>query len=894
MGTYNPDSPFILGNEWPGIRDYNIELDYNTPAAEYGVGFNLTGSSTLGDARVYSHPFDSVDNALNSQPLNPGAPLQINVYPSGAQYDSGPIRRVVIPVTSGEVTGVGSSQVGNVSAPAIAGGNFSLPGAVPASALAAAVFDGQSVGVSFLTPASSGGTPNFSVSTLFWFGVDQYAQLLQGKRILEINLLFKLQSSIGVDAFSTQNFATMDVYFVAGHTFGNGAAVVRTALGSVYGDNASQMQRYKIGEVTPYWNLGSGTQPEFLPWTPALVQNFSPNAAAANRFGIGLTRRAAGLSTAYAAGINNTYNLYYVALEILFCEETRVAVGGKNPQQVRWPYGAQVMTMRNPSSLAASPVLGAGSYVATVIAPASFDLTLSTITDAYPPLQAMQTYYDLAAHLPVLVQRPFPVVNGVGQQFTSGDPPAVPQITIHDTTGAPLTSSHVYGRRADVPVDTATTPVQVIDTTQVVAGARYDQVRFYARRWGTADQPLTVSVMGASASITAAQLDALNEIVDGYREVTLALSAAVTVTGTGATMQVAWSSPNAVGRRYEILGVSAPALSGVAGLNPETYLATTPATSQLGGLTYLEGRGTTDALSWMTETPPISGTGSDPITDAVVLLSQSSIQVSGVALNQATLALTGAALNCGVLPDAIPSGVVYNVISWNNPGITGSGFGYYELQRMSTVNNVWYTIAKLSTQATLSFRDFEARVGVLTSYRIRVANVMGFAGPWSATVSGTIAAPGVTGTDVASGALIFTSNANQAGVYILAYTEALGTSPTEPVNFPESGRVKLQWMYGRNDMAAFFPTERGGEQFTRGLLVRNAAVTGPAIQQGMQSLRDMGWASLPYVCVRNEIGDRWFANVQVPSGTFQRNRALQIVQVQITEVTDTPSVVTGA
>jgi hypothetical protein len=50
----------------------------------------------------------------------------------------------------------------------------------------------------------------------------------------------------------------------------------------------------------------------------------------------------------------------------------------------------------------------------------------------------------------------------------------------------------------------------------------------------------------------------------------------------------------------------------------------------------------------------------------------------------------------------------------------------------------------------------------------------------------------------------------------------------------------------------------------------------------------MAWAQLPYVCVRNEIGDRWFANVQVPSGSLQRNRQQGLIQAQVTEISLVP------
>ena len=95
-----------------------------------------------------------------------------------------------------------------------------------------------------------------------------------------------------------------------------------------------------------------------------------------------------------------------------------------------------------------------------------------------------------------------------------------------------------------------------------------------------------------------------------------------------------------------------------------------------------------------------------------------------------------------------------------------------------------------------------------------------------------------------------------------------------------------------NDSAtgvAMRPTERGGVQFSRTILVNNVAVPVPSLDEGFRSLRDLAWAQLPYVCVRDELGNRWFANVAVPSGRVRDRRTTYLGQVLITEVTATPA-----
>lgn len=105
--------------------------------------------------------------------------------------------------------------------------------------------------------------------------------------------------------------------------------------------------------------------------------------------------------------------------------------------------------------------------------------------------------------------------------------------------------------------------------------------------------------------------------------------------------------------------------------------------------------------------------------------------------------------------------------------------------------------------------------------------------------------------------------------------------------------MQFQRMYGRDFQVGFHALERGGAQFERTLLVQNAAVSPPVLERAFTSLRDLAWETFDYVCVRTNQGDRWFAAVEVPSGTISRGRKLQLVQVRITEVATTSSIQDG-
>lgn len=235
-------------------------------------------------------------------------------------------------------------------------------------------------------------------------------------------------------------------------------------------------------------------------------------------------------------------------------------------------------------------------------------------------------------------------------------------------------------------------------------------------------------------------------------------------------------------------------------------------------------------------------------------------------------------------------------LQWLNFSATSLDVTAFELQRLDTVDEEWQTIMRSSGTATREFSDYEARIGYESFYRARTINALEFYGAWTASgtagTTSTLPAPGVTGIGAeGNSVLIFTTNERPDGSGNLAYVMTWEGDVTEDFAFPEAGTVQLRDLYRRDFPLAFRPLERGGERFTRDLLVHNAAVPSGRVRDGFRSLRDMAWEDVSYVCVRNELGDRWFATVLVPTGRVRRNRRLYVARVEIVEVSDAPSVV---
>lgn len=1061
MGDYNPDQPHILGQEWVPIRDEDVALTPVVNALELGHGFTLTASRQASAARFYLNTFPSGDAT--------GQTFMINVYEAGTEALSGPIRSVIIPCDNGGVTG-----------------NTSFTNA---SSVAAAVADPSDLA----NVTMSSGSPANSRVTAF-FNVDDYAPLLVGKRIAGVNLLYvitgdwaELEAVDGQLTIAITNDANQRALY-GDNTKGTIVQVESSAI-------APEISRLRFGEINQFWSptLSPWGTPDRMPWTYAGLARFE--AGSADRIKVQLDMNEA---TSFI-GIE----VDYLALEVIYCEEQRVALGGRafglgaaplTPNAFR-PYviGANTVPLRTVAG-AANPILPAGDYTVTLSSADVGDFIFTNLVSSipYPLLNGARQLYGIAPHPAVQVDIPFPVEEHIGDTFTLFSPDAgqvsriLPQLSVH-ASGAVLTEPHVYGRQIAAQVYGTVTATQDIDDT-TVAAADYEQVRFYARRYGDTAVDLKLTDGTAQVSVTPAEWDALPEIVDGWKEVTLSFPTPPTLGGSTLPTWTFSAAGENAGNRWEILGACAPAVSGIAGnlLNQ--------AVQQLDSATYQPPLGASVNAAWM----PLgcgsvwaSGTTADPHSDLTLIFSQSPATVTGLTLTPLTQEVTGIGLDCAAVPCCVPTGIFYQRLEW--PGLslcdpfgrdesdgwgsapTGQAYttsggaaadysvsggrahishpvmdlatrmitaavnytdvdvyteisvpvlatggkiganlharttdidnryqltvdhdtvGTLDVSLVSVVGGVSTTLATLfnflpytpggvgkarlrivgttlrakiwtggdepsgwdltvtdanhtsgaagvdsrllvgnsnplpvvvsfdnlaitpvelldarfelqrfdphtdwqtimlADMCVLGFSDFEARVGVDSVYRIRIRNLLDFAGAWSTQVTGTVPTPGIDGScDDMTGALIFTANADQSGGSNAAYIMQWDGTPTEDFTFAEADEVRFQAMYGRDGVVAFHGTERGLESFTRVLLIQAGAID-PIRLADVATLRDLAWADLPYVCVRDDIGDRWLANVRVPTANARQDRGRYLAGVEIVETTRTAAVVT--
>lgn len=872
MGFYNPSAPIILGEEWVPIREENLAFNEQVNNLEMGHSFILPSATQLSVGRFYVNKPPS--SAMNNQAYT------MAIYPKGYEDKSGPVHSVIIPCNAVGATGL-PVQVGTLDNVTRLSNSSSDPDL------------GIRIQIGFLTDVS------------LWFATNQYANLLANKRILGVNFLsnFRIPHTAG-STFSDTGTQLNGLFLQIRNegntnrwnfpTYADDFNVART--------NNPRVDR--LGDVDRFFGGSVANVPDTMPITYTGMLTKFEATSGAQRINMHFK------SLLSAIPGPNVY-INYAALEVFYCEETRVAVGSKiynpwnqspfltdSPVMRGIPVQTNPIIMRDLAGVA-NPILPAGEYVATIAeANLGDDLEVTVNAGPHAELNALRELYQIPHLKGRMVNIPFPLDSGATSTphtFTAEDTHILPQISLHVSGGTPFPEVHVYGRQAIGQVYGSVYVTQDILDSAAGADFYYPWVRFYARRFGETTVPLTLSSLsptvsgsGYSVSITASEWDALPEILDRWKEVTLRFpDATPPVMGSGFTPQWRWTATGEhKGSRWEVLGCVAPALSGLPG---NMLNLAVPPVSQLGSATYGQpSAGTSVNMGWIPQYGPyVSATVDDTTADAVLMFSQDPAPVSGFAISTLSQALSGIGQECGLDPMGIPTSLGYHRLTWTSPSSTGFAT---ELQRMDTVDNTWETIMLSSTTAVSGFNDYEARVGILSSYRIRRLNTYGFYGPWSSTLTATITAPGVAVGVTGGHVLIFTTNSRQDGGSNLAYLPVWdqGTTVTEDFTFPESGFLTLQPMYNKDYFTAFRPLERGGERFQRTILVQAAAIS-PETLADFHSLRNMAWDTVPYICVRDEDGNRWFASINVPGARVQRGRRLYEATVDIIEVSDTPS-----
>ncbi len=288
--------------------------------------------------------------------------------------------------------------------------------------------------------------------------------------------------------------------------------------------------------------------------------------------------------------------------------------------------------------------------------------------------------------------------------------------------------------------------------------------------------------------------------------------------------------------------------------------------------------------TWVSGTTKLPLTGSTYSSDLMATLAAVPAAITGVGAAIGTITAhhaevctkTGGCNGCADQTSPFVS-LTWSPTPTGTPDVAG-----YEIDRMDTLSPDWERVAFIDGRSTVDWGDHEARIGVASSYRVRAVLSSGVTGDWSAVIAATQPTGQI--------ALSFTSNA-ATGMGV-TYPEVWTSKEIErEFAFTEFQDVSLATIYARNRPIALRPIERQGVAFSRTVLLNAGCSVALPTLDLFRPLRDLAWAPIPYVCVRDGEGNRWFASLTVPTGSNVRPGERWLADIGVTEVQDSPSIV---
>lgn len=854
---YNPNNPASVGNEYAPV----VATDY-TPELYLERGYSFR-QDIIGSQYRWISMFV---NELPPWPV-PGHGYLFTMYRRGQEGNTGPMKRIVIPISTSSTSGC------------------------------TVVNGGGSATVALTNP-----TDNSYVR----FGVTNGAEAF-------IRAGFDTAGTAATDALAGKRIVNVTVRYSAFAETGNESPLpitvyhrrtsdaVRINMGTLSvplsASSILATQRHNIGELNSY-EISDGfagnplTELNYrLPWRHGGLGLNDLRTAGDQRIEIHTP-------AATVEGFREVY-INYLALEVTYCEENRQGVIGF----VRGAdYNASCVVSPNGYMIGRNTFCGGIGMVkphnpTTIATLDSYQGTITLKRADYGPYNNAGTPGKLRSLRTI---EPFPDHPGVTIQLTGaegefpivGTTDVVPQIIMHDPSGpAALFANdpsypwgHTYGLQVPLNVFIGRPVVQEIDQFAAAPNTPYVHLRFWARSFG-ATSPLRIEIETGSQALTTVytlshtEWLTFPEIADGWRQVDVQVETALIVDDDGTVLAPAaprFVSDTAQARPWQILAerVDTVAFDGVN--DADTGIGTYGDEDAEGG-----------AEGLFNDTAD---------TDAAVVWSVQPPTVTGFAATVATQNLGHVDPTCPGESTQIPTGLQYIHLAWTAVAAGGpefAGFGYYEIQRGNAVvgepsaTSVFYPIARLYSPLLTEFDDYEYAAGRNNSYRIIVVNANGISGSVAGDIETGPLPTAVNDNGGICNALTFTSNADP--LMNRAYPASWPSAPAiKEFTFLEAEERILQRFHRRDYSVAFRPAERGGVQFTRTLLTNSATIPLSSLRDGFTPIRNTAWADLPYVCVRDQHGNRWFANVNVPAGTVQNQERLQLVQAVITEVTLEP------
>ena len=235
--------------------------------------------------------------------------------------------------------------------------------------------------------------------------------------------------------------------------------------------------------------------------------------------------------------------------------------------------------------------------------------------------------------------------------------------------------------------------------------------------------------------------------------------------------------------------------------------------------------------------------------------------------------------------------VDYALVTWE-PTALGDAFAGYQIQRSDSVDEEWRDVALLSTEEVWQFRDSDARFATTTRYQMRVLRDDGSRSPWTLYDAVDLTPP--------SCGLAISSNVRPD--LMVAYQD-IGA---RTYKLADADETTFKTRYAQGYQTVGYPLEAGSDVLPLSLIIYAESDTGsgvepvdgpgrrvfdPLLRIAGQTVPGEEKVILPYVCLRNEAGDRWFGTLVVSACEWDGETNRYIAQCSFTETTDSPAVV---
>lgn len=222
----------------------------------------------------------------------------------------------------------------------------------------------------------------------------------------------------------------------------------------------------------------------------------------------------------------------------------------------------------------------------------------------------------------------------------------------------------------------------------------------------------------------------------------------------------------------------------------------------------------------------------------------------------------------------------YTRVEWVDGGALGGTFDYWEIARSEDNGTTYVSVATVSTEATLTFNDYEGLRGATILYRVRKVRTDGAASDWTVNSGGAVT-PGTS-----YGFTVFTTNVDPTTLTVAHAVRGDDAS----YRFLSADETVFMRLHDRDYQAAFRPLEQRGLSWSFEALYQDGVLSpGVAAFDGLRAIADS--ADAPYICMHTSDGERFFGSLQVHEGRRVKSAAVYSAMVTFTETQAEPTIV---